>query len=246
MKISCISDLHAGTCDRHDRLRINEDRLMSFLETLCVHSDLVLLNGDVFDTIQGEDWDSCASRFMEIRKARPWLVDFIIDKILLGNIRYIAGNSDWVVRERNLLPLVERTATIEYEGIKIVAEHGHFPDMFGYKPFTVDKLIAKWAYYAEKLLRNDVDVKLAKFLQSFPAGSSSKEGHHNKYACDLAKKKKADVVLLGHTHKVTAEKYDNCLYVNTGKACDRAKQIDITTVIIEKGSYSVAQKRVTV
>ena len=246
MIIQCISDLHAGTGSSKDRLRIKEEQLVEFLEKICHRSNVLILNGDVFDTIEGEDWDSCAFKFMDIRKARPRLVEFIIDKMLLGKIIYNVGNTDWVVREKKLLPLVKRSSIIDYEGVRILAEHGHFPDLFGYKPFTLEKLLSHGVYWTERLFWKDANVKLAKFLKTFPASQGSPEDHYMQYAFDIGRSRKANIVLLGHSHKAASEQSGNCIYVDTGKSCDRKTKLDLTTITIKKGRYGIVQKCVSV
>jgi predicted phosphodiesterase len=243
--IICYSDLHLGVGDDSDDMLLNEESLISHLERGVCSSDVLILNGDIFETIQGDRWAHYAERFMEIWKKRPDIVNFIRDNIVSGNIEYICGNHDAVVRSKQLLPGAKRRVVISAEGVKIVFEHGNVPDLFC-KFGVIGEAITWLAGWIERLFWKDIDIKIARLVGSISRLTQEDRDPYEKYALKVVRQENAQVVVFGHTHKTYRKEVGNLIYIDCGKMCNSKNTVDQVVITINNGTYEIKQTKVTV
>jgi len=246
ISIQCLSNLNIGTSTNTGDIDQENRRIISFLKKICIDSELVVLNGDTFNLSVSKDWNVCANEYIDLLKLRFNVIDFIIDKILLGKIKYVVGDRDWVIRECNLLPMVERKLSLKYDGVSIIVEHGHYPDMMDFKSGIIGWPLSKVIMGIESLFLRDFDIKTARLLDMYPPQMECSKEAYRKYAHKLARSGKSNIVVLGHSNIPDNNRNKECAYVNTGTPETAGKYINVATILISKGKYSVSQSLVNV
>ncbi len=73
MKIAILSDLHLGCGDRADRFQHDEAAFLRFLDALERWADVVVINGDLYETWQGARWRDPSGALAASRRRYPRL-----------------------------------------------------------------------------------------------------------------------------------------------------------------------------
>ena len=247
MNIATISDLHLGDGSETDKFKLDEDKVINFIQRLISTNDKVVLNGDAFDCWQGKDWEDQVLQFTRVVRAHPKLSAFIIAEVIAGRMIYISGNHDAVVRIKKLIPNVVKEWVYEYEiagrVTKVLFRHGHQGDIANSKLSFVGRTITWAIAWLERLGWRDADKDLSYAERFLPASSSDLD----KYAVHLMESGYR-VVALGHTHVAkTMNSLCNermCRYINSGSMYDGNISLNLISVD-EFGMSSVSQTFVT-
>ncbi len=212
MRIAALSDFHIGVRDGVDGFRHDPGRFSAFLDRLERGHDAILLLGDIFQTDHTMlPTDGARRRHLEMARARLGALGHRLQR---PPYVYVHGNHDLVAAQACGAPEHVRLGD---ETLWAFFIHGHqfdpvarrAPALAHFGTWATGRLRAaglpKVAAYFE---RRDVDIKHARFRG--PAGPYVRAGR------DLARRWKANVVVMGHTHVSCIDRVPEGLVVNTG------------------------------
>jgi predicted phosphodiesterase len=245
-RILAISDIHMdgiiGTPE--SSCNFSDDDLHTYLTWTLKKYDIVVLNGDIFDT-----WESSKSelpsdikeicgenesfsnwaehkfreRFSTTESLYPRTVTLIKNggtSYLSGKIVYINGNHDSVCRVFNLIPNAVESYTINCQ-YPIHFEHGHQADIWN-KDNSCLKNVSSICYCCSDILGEVLSIpnldedfeRLSTLMQG-----KREEESYVKHAYKLGRRNGYGIVVYGHTHKQILQLLeDGFVYANTGKA----------------------------
>lgn len=233
--IKVISDLHIGNKDKADDFKLDEAMFIRYIKD--VKCDLLVFNGDIVECLESGKWDREEGRFWDIYKVRP-VIEHIVQKIERDEAEWVVGNHDRIVFVKQLVNCKKRLI-IDKEGVRVVVEHGHQPDMFNYKFAFIGNFLTWICGSLERVGWKNVEYNFSKLLKKMPIAHREEARIYKQYTEKLHKKLKADIVVLGHTHKVQIFDYGKFIYANSGKACSDKYRFDEITITIDNGSYNV-------
>jgi len=95
MKIACISDLHIGDTGNADSFRHSENLFLRFLDYLEDRNDLIVLNGDIFETHKSRIPGRHLEQLERIREKYPALTE----RFSWKNYILISGNHDCILEK---------------------------------------------------------------------------------------------------------------------------------------------------
>lgn len=227
MKIKILSDLHIGKGDGADIFKFDENKFLERLKKWEDTFDYIVFNGDTWDCWHSNDINEQEEEFFRINAYRPTLMSYLL-RNEKGKFIFLVGNHDDVVKQKELISMFENFLW-EIGGKRIWIEHGHKTDNANYKFAFIGKFVAWLIGWLQRLGWRSADTDLDK-----GNNSSSDPELYKKYAKVLAKTYKANVVVLGHTHKEMIILLDeNPVYINSGSLCNRTAffpTVEITEV----------------
>ena len=242
MVVRVISDLHINVKKLENDFLIESGKFISYIDDICSKSNLVVINGDLFELWETTKWKRHLVHFRKIVENNFDIVGILLKYILSGKIIYINGNHDEVIRLKNILPITNRFV-LDHHNTRIVFEHGHMGDITNSKYSIIGKIQSFVVGFLERFYDKDIDLKLIEIGKKLSTGID--ESAVYRYAQKLQKQYEADVVVFGHTHNGMIKTDNGLCYVNTGKGCDRLNALDETTITIEKDGYKVEQKTIS-
>ncbi len=228
MKVVIASDFHLkfknDTKEKKERL----DKVLSFLKSLIGNTDILILNGDIFDL-----WISW--KYLIVKGYFPVLKVLAEIKESGCRIIYVAGNHDfWLddfIKEYIKAEIYKTSFSETIDGKSYFVTHG---DGF---------LAGDWRY---KLFKSIVRSKLMeKFIKSLPASlilslgnkmsRSSRERIFPEWLIkkreeqfrEYAKTMNYDFIVFSHLHKPEIRNWGNKLYMNTGDWTKHFSYIEI-------------------
>jgi UDP-2,3-diacylglucosamine hydrolase len=244
MNICVISDLHfkftPPTVDDVENSRI----VLDFLDQAQGKYDLLVLNGDVFDLWY--DWKYCI-----IKQYFPILVKLYELSCSGCRIVQISGNHDFwfadFLPEYLNVELVDESFSLESDGKKIHICHGdtHTVNDMRYKLFRrvirlpLMKRMFGWLHpdlalgLGSRLSRSSrarKDPVSLRKLKNFGLES---------YAKELILLKKADYVVMGHSHDPLYKEIDGGYYVNSGDWIKHHSFVEIISGKIELKQFNM-------
>jgi UDP-2,3-diacylglucosamine hydrolase len=218
MRVIVASDFHLKFVEnREDKER--RERVVSFLDSLINKTDLLILNGDIFDlwfvwkNVIIKGYFPILKKLSDLRESGCRIV-------------FIAGNHDFWFRDFLTgfldIEISRHDFFEEIDGQKIYVSHG---DLFTsndlrYKIFRAmvrNKFIMN--FYG--LLHPDLALGLGKSLSRTSRKQLASSDHLKKKETGLiafAKRKldECDIVIMGHSHLPKVEILDNGIYANAG------------------------------
>jgi len=118
MKISCISDLHMGDGKSSDAFQHNECQFLQFLDYLEENYDLIVLNGDIFETHKSTIPNT---PLIQLEKAQNYYKN-ITERFSQKNYIQIVGNHDNILESLSYpLSFLHK----EKDGGEYLFLHGH-------------------------------------------------------------------------------------------------------------------------
>ncbi|MCK4311627.1 MAG: UDP-2,3-diacylglucosamine diphosphatase [Candidatus Cloacimonetes bacterium] len=245
MRVYIVSDFHLKFSDNPEDLE-QQDRVITFLNSLIGKADLLILNGDIFDlwfvwkTVIIKSYFPILKKFADLRESGCRIV-------------FIAGNHDFWFRDFlvNILGIeVYNNNFIEtIDGVKIFVSHGdlYTSNDMRYKIFR-------------SIIRNRIVMKLFEmFHPDFALGLGkmlSRTSRKRKISITIYKKKERglidfakkqfknyDIVVMGHSHLPKLEKYENGIYANAGDWIINNSFLKIIDGNIELCKYKINRRR---
>jgi UDP-2,3-diacylglucosamine hydrolase len=218
MRVIIASDFHLKFHE-NDEDKDRRIRVMNFLDSLIGNTDLLILNGDIFDLWFA--WNNVIIKgyFHILRK----LAD-----IREGGCRivFIAGNHDFWFRDFLTkflnIEIHYNNFKEEIDGKIFLVSHGdlYTTNDLRYKLFRtlIRNKLVKWFF---EILHPDFSLGIGKMLsRSSREKRPSTEliNSREKGLIEYAKKqfKIVDIVVMGHSHIPKLEKYENGIYANAG------------------------------
>jgi len=249
--LAIYSDFHIGTKENNDDFKIDEKLFIEYINASIKKYDIVIFNGDVFELWQGKSWNNDLKTFDNIREARPLITNYIINSIKASKIEYIIGNHDWILYQKQIIPLIKSHYSYNSPNGLIWIEHGHKPDIFNNRWSIFGKFITWITGWIERCIYNDIDIKIAKLLDLNITANTSRLPYI-KYAEKLIKKMNLNIIALGHTHRpyrqsiTVNNQHKPCIasYIDTGKCCD-SNHLDETIIRIGDTNNTIYQYKRT-
>ena len=194
-----ISDLHLGTAVSQP------EKVLELLQSYSFHK-LILL-GDIFDSLD----------FRHIPGNSLELISYIGEVAKEKKVRWVIGNHDQGLADAFGTLINAKIYEVyewQVEGKKYLAIHGHQFDRFLINNIFLSYLATRIYNFIQKL---DGDKKtVSHFLKRRSKGwlrLSEKVAHS---ALRLGKKRGADYVFCGHTHKALEKRSNGIKYFNSG------------------------------
>jgi len=213
MNIAVISDLHLGSGDVADNFGHSELDFIRFLARLERDFDLIILLGDVWETLTSHRLFDAREGLRRAREAHPALAS----RFERSQYLYVHGNHDLIAaREGAPSELV-----LNADGVRLLFTHGHHHDW----------LIRRARWLSESMVWLGAWVRrfgLSAFYRlgylldgalSRPPEQSFKDTFQA-WAFSLARLKHADVVVTGHTHVAMRSERDSRLFLNSGSCSE--------------------------
>lgn len=211
MQIAVLSDLHLGTGDRLDRFARRQPhiapRFLRLLQHLERHVDLIVLLGDVFETLKGVRPGRADDQLKSTLASYPEIA-----KRAFGHRRYrlLFGNHDPV--SARLLGATEELV-IEDGDTRLLFFHGHQLD-----PLTAGRALLSKAgvFLGGWLERLGLHLTPEDHLATDGPAWRAAPGDFERRAMAVAKTRGADVIVTGHTHRAVKSEHAEGLYLNSG------------------------------
>ena len=218
MRVIIASDFHLKFHENEED-RDRRKRVIKFLDSIIGKTDLLILNGDIFDLWFA--WNNV------IIKGYFHILKKLADIRESGcRIVFIAGNHDFWFRDflTNFLDIevYNNNFTDEIDGQKILVSHGdlYTSNDLRYKLFRsiIRNRFVMWIF---EIMHPDFSLGIGKIMSR-----SSREKRtstelmqaREKGLIEFAKKqfKHFDIVVMGHSHIPKLEKFENGIYANAG------------------------------
>ena len=237
MRLLFFSDLHLSDGSRIDNFGFKKrDLFLKFIKAIKKSRiEKIFVIGDIYELWQGEGSEK--ERLERAKKTYPRIASF------LSNFCFeLVGNHD---RARSKIDNIPSNKLIELDGTRIWIEHGDRFDQYanGFFPYLVVGLFA----LVERLLGTRRALRIQRLMERYvitPA-SPSYPGNFSEYeegARSLAKEKKCDVVIFGHTHRKKMRKWQDAtgrqtIYLNSGAWVN--EHADYVLIDTQKQSFKV-------
>ena len=243
-KVKIISDLHINIKDSpcNDFL-LDQDKFCDYLINTC-NDSLLIINGDLFELLESKQWQGYLDQIIEIIDSNKKLYNTIMNLIYLKKLIYVSGNHDAFIRLGNMKYEIHKQYIVQIDGVKILAEHGHYADILCKDEESVFTRFLVWIRgWLERLGWIDLDKNMT-LLKNALCGSLENE-IYMKRAKQLYDTYKADVIVFGHTHNIEFENESNYYYVNCGKCCDSKNEFDEVTIYIkDENKYKIGIEKI--
>ena len=216
MRIASISDIHLGPRDLSDSFRHSESELLGFLTYLEGRYDLIVLNGDIFETRKGGvpyANNRCMKRIYQSRKE-------IVDRFVNGKYLFVRGNHDYFVKDFNASDHFEFK---EQDGDQYTFIHGHQYDPLSF-PLRVNEFFSWLMGMCQRVVHPEFDIFFKRRLprvrcyhekKSFRRMLARENSNHNQ--------SQHLVFLIGHTHLLKkVEVGENFTILNSGTCLNEA------------------------
>jgi predicted phosphodiesterase len=235
MKLAVCSDFHLGRKDRTDRFEHDIQHFHAYLDHLEESADEVILLGDIIDTHHGR---IPLAFFREVRIISG-LYSGLVDRLLGGNMKVVAGNHDSCLSE---LPGIEDEALFQVDGRRILMIHGH---QFDRLIRTSPTLCAIGNYLGGAAERHGLKGALAllDWIDDAANGGVNVDRNilYREKAIELARQRGVDTIVLGHTHQQDRQEARGVTYLNVGANLGGRFEygfIDTATGIVEARKWS--------
>lgn len=244
MNICIISDLHFKYSKANTEDLENSAFVLDFLDSITGKYDLLILAGDIFDL--WFDWN-----YTIIKQYFPLLVKLYEISQASCRIVHISGNHDFWFG--NFLPdyinveLVDETFLLEADGKKILVCHGdtHTVNDMRYQLF---RRIIRFPFTKKlfSILHPDLALGLGSKLSRSsrarkdppPMRRKKNSGLHS-YARSQIRSKKADYVIMGHSHHPELIEMEGGFYANCGDWISHHSFVEIISGDIRIQNYNI-------
>lgn len=221
MKIIALSDCHYKFHCASNTDKESANKLISFLKSIPGKYDLMVLSGDIFDF-----W--LEGKFTVVKQYFPVLCALSAIKESGTRIVYISGNHDFwfgnFLSDYIGCEIHPDGFTINTDGKKIRFEHGD-TRTFNDLRYQLYRKVIRWkaVHKIASFLHPDLALTIgSRFSRTSRQRKDSQELVDKKskglknYAKWLIEHKKADIVVLGHSHQPVWETMGNGSYLNCG------------------------------
>ncbi|MCK6547068.1 metallophosphoesterase family protein [Myxococcota bacterium] len=210
MQLAVLSDLHLGRNNGLDRFaRRDTDvapRFVRLLRHLERHVDLVVLLGDIFETLKGPRPGSARDELRATLETYPEIA-----RRAVGHPKYrlVFGNHDPIAKTLGATEWLD----LEDGSTRLTFFHGHQLD-----PLTRGRawLSQAGVFLGGWLERLGLHVTPEDHARSDGPAWRSPPGDFERRAVELGRARGADVVVTGHTHRAVKRELGDVLYLNSG------------------------------
>ncbi len=219
MRIAAFGDLHLSHASVLDKFKGQEETLLRFDEHLCQNHENIVIMGDVFQTDYGLRPGSRSEILERILERYPRIIRRWMD----SQYRILFGNHDRITQK--FLGTLKQIF-LKIDGWRLWFIHGHQFDPFigeNKYPYVVSWMIGG--------MRRAEFRRLADFLE----GPFYEFGQRVFRSLDLIARNELllnrnDVVIMGHSHRLTCHPFGQGVYVNSGHCfCTFPKYVSIDT-----------------
>ena len=230
MKIAVISDLHLGSGDQADRSRSRDERLLRHLDFLEAHFEVIVLLGDIWETLASPLPMDRPRELARARAAHP----AIAQRFRARPYLYIAGNHDLCATSEG----VQDQAVLESHGVRILLAHGHQFDPLVQRARWFTELVV-WLVAWLTRVDGGLVFRLYELLETWMRAWNHRPDRcrFQLAAIEAARQTAADVVVTGHTHFPTLAWHGDRLFLNAGH-CTRG-EIHFVSIDTEERVYAV-------
>jgi len=232
MKIIALSDSHYKFHCTNRPDRENAAMFISFLNQCIGQYDLMVLSGDIFDF-----W--LEGKFTIVKQYFPVLCALNAIKESGTQIIYVSGNHDFwfgdFLSEYIGCKIYPDGFTLNTDGRKIRFEHGDTRTLNDLR-YQIYRKIIRWKGIRKiaAILHPDLALTIGMLFsrssrehKDSPALVERKSYGLKNYAKRLIEHKRADIVVLGHSHKPALEKIGKGFYVNCGDWINHYSYVEI-------------------
>lgn len=231
LKIAVISDLHVGPADRTNVFGHTSLEFTRFLKFLESSFDRIVLLGDVWETLTSPRYGRPKEGLRAAREAYPDLAR----RFEGPRYHYVHGNHDIVAGSSEEAP---EELVLESDGVRVLLTHGHQHDALirHFRRWTeLNVWIGGW-------IRRFGFEAVHQFLSRMDERRLRTKGHpqecsFQRWAVRRARRRKADVVVTGHTHQLTRGEHGDRVFLNSG-SCAEGK-LAFAAIDTKRGEYSV-------
>lgn len=231
MSVAVISDLHLGPGDRSDLFRHDDTEFLRFLRFLEGNFERIVLLGDIWETLTPAWPCDPAFALRRAREAHPT----IARRFELPRYSYVHGNHDIVAGVSEGAP---DELLLTHGNTRILLTHGHHHDVLIRKARWLSELgvwLGGWILRLGLASVYRVFDTLDRFRSGVAPDPSSCT--FQRWAVSLAKRRRADVVVTGHTHVALRSEHPDALFLNSG-SCSGGR-FSFLSLDPANGSYAV-------
>lgn len=231
MQIAVISDLHLGPGGALDEFGHDDSEFLTFLSFLEQNFERIVLLGDIWETLTGALPGSAATELEAARQTHREIA------ARFGGERYtyLHGNHDMIAGAIDGAP---DELYLEADGMRLLFSHGHQND-----PLVVRRrLLAELGVWLGGWIRRLGLLPLYRLCYAIDGlrGGASPDSARCPFQRDwvgLARERRADVIVTGHTHIQTRGEHGAQLFLNSG-SCSEGR-IQFASIDTRRGAYLV-------
>ncbi|MEN6444869.1 MAG: UDP-2,3-diacylglucosamine diphosphatase [Candidatus Cloacimonas sp.] len=244
MKIIALSDCHYKFHCLNESDKHNANLLVAFLKECVGKYDLMVLSGDIFDF-----W--LESKFTIVKQYFPVLCALSAVQESGTHLIYISGNHDFwfgdFLNEYLDCEIHPDGYTFQTDGKIIRFEHGD-THTFNDLRYQLYRKVIRWQVVRKiaTLLHPDLALTIGMLFsrssrehKDNPENIIRKSRGLKNYAQKLIEQKRADIVVLGHSHKPTLESIGKGFYVNCGDWISHYSYVEIDAGIPSLHKYNI-------
>ena len=236
MQIAVISDLHLGRGDQTDRGRGHDESLLRFLDYLEAHYEMIILLGDIWETLTSK-WPGHYKKEADLAKgAHPE----IAQRFTHEKYHYIVGNHDRVMGITEQIP---KELVLEIDQIKIIFTHGHHFDIWATHLRYMSEFVVWFSGWAARLGTHAL-TRFFDWFHNLITGTSenSQLGTLESKLIESSQSRGAHLTIIGHTHVPGISRSEGHLLVNSGHClCGSFHFVSINTQDAMVAVYRVDQ-----
>lgn len=210
MNIAVISDIHLGRGDRADRALGHDEALLRFLDQLEAQHELIILLGDIWETLTSR-WPGLHKREARlVKRAHPELAQ----RFDQPQYHYIVGNHDRAV---GLIEGSPHELVLEVDQLKIRFTHGHQHDIWSTRLRYIGEAVV-WISGWGARLGTDALTRFFDWFHNVITGTSDLEnlGTLELELIEESKARDVNLTVIGHTHLPGISRDEDHLLVNSG------------------------------
>jgi predicted phosphodiesterase len=234
MQIAVISDLHLGSGGPADSFGHDDSEFLRFLTFLERNFERIVLLGDIWETLTGVRHGRPGEALRSARGSHPE----IARRFLLPRYAYVHGNHDIVAGALEQAP---EELALEADGVRLLFTHGHQNDPIVRRARWLSEL-GVWVGAWVRRLGLGPLYRLARAVDTLRTGATQagRSLDFQRWAVGVARLRRADVVVTGHTHVSGVAEYGDRLFLNSGSCSEGA--ISYLSLDTRAGSYSVENR----
>ena len=210
MRIAVISDLHLGRGDRADRNFGYDIELLNLLDHLEMHHEMIVLLGDIWETLNAQWPWSHGKESNLVQAAHPK----IAERFMGPKYRWIVGNHDRVMGS---LDHVSYEWVVENNQLKIIFTHGHQFDLWSQELRYVSEGIVWLCGWTARM----GTFAVTRFFDWFhtritDTTERGQLGALEKRLIEQSQTRGAHITVMGHTHVPGITHVNEHILINSG------------------------------
>ncbi|MEZ4230253.1 MAG: metallophosphoesterase family protein [Polyangiaceae bacterium] len=229
MKIAVISDLHLGAGDACDWFGHDEGQFLGFLRFLEDNFERVVLLGDIWETLTSRRRGDAVGGLKVAREAHS----AIARRFERSNYHYVHGNHDLVAGSAEGVP--DRWL-LDAGGARVLFTHGHHHDLLISKARWLSEF-GVWVGGWTRRAGLDPLYRAFRGLERLSESNSGNDQRFRRWALDVARDYRADIVVTGHTHRAQCHEEGPRVFLNSG-SCQEGR-FSFSALDTARGTFGV-------